>query len=295
MPPTTLAAATPFPIPPDGESTVTLSRAWLTNVQSTESGAEVRAGLRTVPRRTLTYTALFENAQLAGQFRALWANAAERLRFVVPLWPRYAVPEAFPDTSTISGDFADRGFVAGDGMAMLWQSETEFELLDVETVADDELTLSTPIAGDFALGAVRVLPVITAWLEPPTLAQLTVVAEQLPVAFTEELPGIVGIDPDVGDPESPIADAISVERVVESSPWGPQKFMGVRVTVFDAAGMPIPSAPLTWTITPNFVEDYIQTFPGNGNLLAVDYPGNAFAGFSVTVESGSASLAFGIS
>jgi hypothetical protein len=220
--PTTLAAATPFPIPPDGESTVTLSRAWLTNVQSTESGAEVRAGLRSVPRRTLTYTALFENAQLAGQFKALWANATERLRFLVPLWPRYAVPEAFPDTSTISGDFADRGFVAGDGMAMLWQSETEFELLDVETVADDELTLSTPIAGDFALGAVRVLPVMPAWLEPPTLAQLTVEAEQLPVTFTEELPGIVGIDPDVGAPDTPVVDSLMARRIVESSPWGPR-------------------------------------------------------------------------
>lgn len=292
---TTLADATPFPIPPDGESTVTLSRAWLTNVQTTESGAEVRAGLRAIPRRTLTYTALFENAQLAGQFRALWANAAERLRYVVPLWPRYAVPEAFPDTSTISGDFADRGFVAGDGMAMLWQSETESELLDVETVADDTLTLSTPIAGDFALGAVRVLPVMRAWLEPPTLAQLTVQAEQLPVTFTEELPGIVGIDPDVGDPESPIADSISVETVANSSPWGPLKYAAMRVTAFDAAGMPIPKPTLAWTVSPNFDDDYIQTFPGRGDVLAVDYPGNAFAGFTVTVESGAASLTFGIS
>jgi hypothetical protein len=292
---TTLAAATPFPIPPDGESTVMLSRAWLTNVQTTESGAEVRAGLRSVPRRTLTYTALFENAQLAGQFKALWANATERLRFLVPLWPRYAVPEAFPDTSTISGDFADRGFVAGDGMAMLWQSETEFELLDVETVADDELTLSTPIAGDYVLGAVRVLPVMPAWLEPPTLAQLTVEAEQLPVSFTEELPGIVGIDPDVGAPDTPVVDSLMARRIVESSPWGPEKSFGVRVTAFDAAGMPIPKPALAWTLTPNFDDDYIQTFPGDGTLLAVAFSGNAFAAISVTVESGAASLTFNLS
>jgi hypothetical protein len=292
--PTTLAAATPFPIPPDGESTVTLSRAWLTNVQTTESGAEVRAGLRSVPRRTLTYTALFENAQLAGQFKALWANAAERLRFLVPLWPRYAVPEAFPDTSTITGEFADRGFVAGDGMAMLWQSETEFEMLDVETVADDELTLSTPIAATYALGAVRVLPVMRAWLEPPTLAQLTVEAEQLPVTFTEELPGIVGIDPDVGAPDTPVVDSLMARRIVESSPWGPRSrsaFASRRSTRRACRSR----SPLAWTLTPNFDDDYIQTFPGDGTLLAVAFSGNAFAAISVTVESGAASLTFNLS
>lgn len=291
--PTTLAAATPFPIPDDGENPVTLTRAWLTNVMTTESGQEQRAALRAMPRRTLSYTAMFEDAAKAGQFKALLAAAPERLRFIVPLWPRYAVPTSFPDASTIDGEFADRGFVAGAQGAMLWQSESLWELVDVETVADDALALSTPIGGTYEIGPVRVIPVMTAWLEPPTLEQLAIDSERVPLTFIEEIPGVAGIDPTKGASATPVAATITSERLVGSSEWGPNHATAYRVTVFDATGMPIPRAPLTWTLTPHYPDDPgFYTFPGDGNTLAANYPGNTFANFFVHVESGAASLEF---
>lgn len=283
-----LNAATVFPIPDDGENDVIVSRQYQTNVQPTESGTENRAAWRSAPRRRLSYTALFENAAQAGQFKALWANAAERLRFIVPLWPRYAIPTAFPDASTISGEFADRGFVAGEKTAVLLQSLSAFEAIDIETVADDTLTLATPIAGTYAIGPVRVIPAMAAWLEPPSLEQLAIDSERVALTFIEELPGVAGIDPTKGSAITPVAMTITHEVIFASYAVGfPKKSGAARVTVFDAAGMPIPNAPLTWLVTPP--DGAIITFPGDGNVIAADWEGNAFSGVLVTAQSGSAS------
>lgn len=291
---TTLGSATVFPISPDGGTRPVLARTFLTNVQQTDAGNEVRAALRSVGVRRLEFTAVFQDAKELGQFRTRWISATERLRFTVPVWPRQVMVTAFPTSTTASGDFAHHDLVVGEATAILHLADDTWELVDIEDVTDDTVTFGAAPSGTYVAGATLLVPVMNAWLDPPTADQKNEVAEQVPLVFREELPGIAGIDPTKGAAETPVAATIESSTVGNGSTWGPKKFGSVRVTVRDDAGMIIPRAPLAWTVTPPAGTPII-TFPGDGNVIAAEYVGTSFTGVSVLVESGAASLSFSMS
>lgn len=296
---TTLAAAEVFPIAPDGGTVPVLARTFLTNVQPADAGNEVRASLRTVAQRRLEFTVVIANAAELGQFRARWVAAPEKLRFTVPVWPRQAIVTAFPTSTTASGGFAHRDLVVGEHTAILWRSESVWELVDLEEVTDTGVTFASPPSGSYVAGAALLVPVMNAWLDPPTAEQLNADAERVALVFREELPGVAGIDPTAGGAETPVAASVVAERIFVSSPWGPNKSGAIRAIVKDAAGMTIPRAPITWDVTPPLLHDeptpYTITFPGNGSVLAAEWIGNAFTGISVTVTSGDASTTIELS
>jgi hypothetical protein len=109
--PDVLLDATLFPIQPNDAFPIRTRRAWRTDVLTTRLGKENRASIANAPIRRIEYTASRFGVLPVAQFRALWITAAERLRFLVPIWPRYADPSAFPDLHTITVDTTNRGFV----------------------------------------------------------------------------------------------------------------------------------------------------------------------------------------
>lgn len=284
--PTTLADPTPFPIRSDGDEPERLARAWATDVMQFESGAEIRAALRSVPVRRYEFTAKFASAEDMLRFRALWLAAVQPLRFDVGIWQREADVTAFTSSTRIAGDFTHattRGFVAGAKRAMLHQSETQYELVDVESVSDTEVVLSNPIVGTYTIGAVSLAPVMTTWLDPPTVEQRGVTAEQVALVFREELPGVSGTDASIGGAATPVPASIDVRTADYGSPWPGRKFITISAIVKDAAGMPIPNAPVTWELvpvtfglsTPLLEPPTIITYPRDGQEVEIQYEGGA--------------------
>jgi hypothetical protein len=275
---TTLAAPTLFPIPPDGAFPITLSRAWLTDVQRTRSGNEVRLALRSRPVRRLEYKATLAESVEIVQFLALWLAAAELLRFNIPVWPEDTDATAFADDHTIMCDTTDREFIAGE-QAIIWVSETECELFTIDTIAGDRLTTVDPIVGSWASylpASILVAPVMTAWLSPPTREQRTPVVEHVTLVFDEELPGVAGLDASIGGAEAPLGVSIVLDGNDGSTGNFGQTYGTVTAHVLDASGQEIREPLIVWTVTPIGVLGIHDpgvriTFPQNGMQAHVEY------------------------
>lgn len=297
-----LADATLFSIPSDGGEPERLARARLTDIMQTDSGNEVRAAVRSVPVRRYEFTAKFGSAAEAMEFRALWLTAPERLRFIVPIWMRGTIPSALPDTSTITTDTRHRGFVAG-GRALLAQFDDRnnvavSELVEIDTVSDDGVTLVDPYVNDYVVGPTSLLPVMNAWLDPPVVEQFGVDTERVPLVFREELPGISGIDPDVGDSETPEPATLRLDIVASGSPWPGRKYVTIGATVKDASGAVIPNADITWEVeTPydGMLDPPTKiTYPPGGQSVGITFEGGTATYFTVTATAGASSDVLGV-
>ena len=288
MAPVSLGAATLFAIPPDGGVDPTITRTYKSDVIRARNGTEKRASLRSSPIRTIKYTALFLNQDEASDFRNDWLAATERLRFLVPLWPEYAVPTSFPTASTIAGDFTNRDFVQGQ-QVLVYQDRTTFEAATLETLADALLTLSAPLVNTYVAGAAKVIPIMPGWLDPPTMTLLETQAETVPLSFTEEVEGAAGIDDSAGLASDPACASLVAEQVYSNGTGlaGPQ-FFGWTVHAYDAVGVEIPNASPTWTITPGGLTTATPRFSvsADGRDAALQYSGGADDTFDLTVTVG---------
>lgn len=293
---TTLAEPTLFPIPPDGAFPITLSRAWLTDIQRPRAGKEVRLSLRDRPARRLEYKSTLAESIEIRQFMALWLAAAELLRFDVPVWPDDTDATAFPDDHTISCDTRWREFIAGE-QAIIWWDETTYELVTIDTVDDDQLTTVDPIVGDWAAylpAPLLVAPVMTAWLVPPTKEQRTPVVEHVTLVFDEELPGVAGIDPLVGESVTPDVDEIVFEIIDNGGTGDPGlRYFTINLFAFDAARMRIREPAVAWVVaeigsTP--ATDPRHSFPRNGQQCNLEYDGDADVLFNVEATVGGSTI-----
>jgi hypothetical protein len=279
---TTLAAPTLFPIPPDGAFPITLSRAWLTDVQRTRSGKEVRLALRSRPARRLEYKSTLAESVEINQFLVLWLAAVELLRFDVPVWPEDTDATAFPDDHTITCDTTDREFIEGE-QAIIWIDETTSELVTIDQVFDDHITTVDMIVGDWAASLpapILVAPVMTAWLVPPPREQRTPVVEHVALVFDEELPCVAGLDSSAGEPVTPAAASISL--VLDDGGDPPDagfKRATFTAVALDASGQRIPSPLIIWTVTSlGFVSldpPTRVTFPANGQQVHLEFESGA--------------------
>lgn len=297
---TVLLDATLFPIAPDGGEPIRLARAWATAIGSGAARKEVRAAIRSVPVRRLEYTAKFVSAAECGEFRALWygtLGTTERLRYTVPVWPMASTPSAFSSSTEIATDTVGRGFAIG-GRALLWNSETDSEVVDIDDVGDSSITTVDPIEGAFVPGYTLVVPLMNAWLDPPTIDQRLQRAEQVPLVFREELPVVAGIDPDVGQATTPIAASIGLFQIKGSSPYAGQRFSDWEALVLDDAGQRIPNAPITWTVTSlGFVTldpPTRITFPHNRQQVHLEFISGAGPDFNILAETGSVSASINV-
>lgn len=253
---TIFGAATFFPLAPDGAFDTVRTRAFLTSIQKTASGREVRLAHRLDPVKRIEFKITLERAEDLAVYLALWYVATERLRFLVPLWGEHADVVTIPSSTQINIDTTDRDFVPG-GKAVLYLTESMWQVVDVLTVASDHVTLAAPLA-DLStwsaylipgVGALTLAPCVSAWLNPPTREQRNPEVEHVALTFDEELGGIAGIDDGVGEAVTPVATSCYLE-IVE----GPRLDTGWRYGTwlfhaFDASGQELQNPIPTWTIT----------------------------------------------
>ncbi len=300
--PTLLADAAIFPIEPDGVAPERLRAAWRSALATTESGAETRAALRSFPVRRSEFSAMLGSAPEMLRFRALWLATkepnAQPLRFIVPLWLRRATPTAFPSLTTIAGDFSYRfsaDEIARDPRALLWQSETEYELVEIVDRTDALITLADDIVGEYTLGVARLVPVMNAWLEPPIVDLATSDAERVPLVFTEEVVGLAGADPTVGIARSPEVVAVTVVAVANGSSWTGRKFATYEARAVDAAGVVLPDLPVTWDVTDlgTGATNVRITEPYDGRQLHITFEGGTGTYFTIAATVGGVTAEFG--
>lgn len=142
--------------------------AWLTDVQTADDDSEQRISHRSVPRRTLAFSAKAHRSREAALLASLvWANQPEPIGF--PVWPDalwIAAPVSIGDTSlavdTSLGGVANREFVA-DGFLALWLDPFTWEIRTVSSVTAPGTIAIDALAKDWPLGTV-IVPVTVATL-----------------------------------------------------------------------------------------------------------------------------------
>jgi hypothetical protein len=242
----TLGAPTVFPIPPDGGTAIKFARTWLTDVLAANDGTEVRLATRDAPIRRMEFSAVFGNAREAGQFRSLWYAATQPLRFLVPLWREASVPSALAG-AVVTTDTTNRRFVTGANAAILWQDEQTWEVLQVDAFNATSVTAHVPVTGTYVIGAVLVIPLMAAWLEPPSIDERGY-AESVPLVFHEELPKIAGIDSTVVGLVTPAVSTLSIYPVGGGINPYPNREMIFVAKAKDADGVPIVDPSATWAL-----------------------------------------------
>ena len=153
----------PWLWPINGE--VRESLAWLTDVLSTQSGAEQRIRLVDTPRRILEHAHTITADQCARAENALWANAAGI--WGLPVWmdaTRLGSVLAAGET-VIPVDALHRDYQVG-GSLVLMTAPDAFEICDIEAVTDSAVTVSAPTADEWPSSA-TVAPLVFGRLPLP--------------------------------------------------------------------------------------------------------------------------------
>lgn len=294
-------APTIFPIAPEGAAAIVRTRAWSTEIQPTPSGKETRLANRSDAVTRIEFTITNAVARDLWEYLALWYNATERLRFLVPLWGEDTIAEAFPSTTRIDADTTDREFRAG-GKALLWVDRTRWEIVDLDTIASDHVTLATPMTTTAfwtaflapGIGAVSLVPLSTAWLIPPTRNQINPEAEQVALRFDEELGGIAGIDDGVGEAVVPAGVDLVLDfndATIETAGW---RYYTITARVIHASGLEVPNPPVAWDVVANGTlpvtdPSVRHSVVSNGKQFHMEFPADADGTFLVTATYGAVS------
>lgn len=140
--------------------------AWLTDVMTAKGGTEQAASLRETPRQTYAMTLLPED------------YTGTQHAFISGYGRRFAVPsrdEGQPFTVAAGASEVLLDTTQGDWreMVMLWASETDFEVIEIDSVAADRLYLKRPTGAArtgraFPTAAARLIspPVRTTYARP---------------------------------------------------------------------------------------------------------------------------------
>lgn len=155
-----------WPCTPDWSRPVQESLAWLSDVmQSSATGMQQVRQLRSAPRRGFSFQSLLhiDERRIVDAFRRQIGVQA----FLLPIWPDViwlAAPLA-AGAMSIPCVTAGRDFVAG-GQALLWRDVRTWELVSIDSIDTDGLTLTTTTAHAWQPGD-RLYPVRQARLTQP--------------------------------------------------------------------------------------------------------------------------------
>jgi hypothetical protein len=156
---------------PTWSESVTETLSWLTDVMTSQTGAEQRRARRLSPRRTLEFTALLttDERRRFEQLVYLYAARVWALPIFCDRQPlRVALPAGGTEIPLTTAGYD----IAPDSHLML-QRATQSELVKVAAVFDDRVELTQPTAFDYPVDA-NIFPVRAAQLaEMPKLTRLT--------------------------------------------------------------------------------------------------------------------------
>lgn len=149
--------------PPDWSSNIAETLSWLTDVQPAFGGGEVRQPCRDAPRRQWEFSTVAAGADRQRMENMLFDWAART--WALPMFAEInqLAADLPAGATSIPLDTTDLDFVAG-GLAMLWSATNTYEVVQVDAVAADSLTLALPTANAWPA---------TARLYPCRLAALT--------------------------------------------------------------------------------------------------------------------------
>lgn len=157
-------------LPPDWANGVLERLAWLTEILQARSGEPQKRGLRLAPRRTFEFDVLAEGQQrrLLDAMLADWSGRVWGL----PIWPdgQLLGTSVAGGATTIPVNTTDLDFSDG-GLALLWNSVSDWEVIEVDTVAADHLVAMRGLLKNWARGA-RIWPMRTARLGSDAEQQL---------------------------------------------------------------------------------------------------------------------------
>lgn len=130
---------------PNWSEGITETWAWLTTVNTSESGAEQRRKIRRFPRRYVEGAfRAFNNSRniLDIAIAALGKNEC-----LIPLWFDVIVvrDELQQDTFEIIGDFQYRNYVEGGMLLLKGEGTFDFEVCPIRTITGDKITLNRPL------------------------------------------------------------------------------------------------------------------------------------------------------
>lgn len=147
-----------FGYPPDWTKGVVEAYEWATDVIESYGGIEQRIGLRSAPRRKLSYsfTTISENerASLAAAMYGWQARI-----FAVPVWTDVQVLASSIALGSTSVACVTDGYeFAATGLVVLWAGYNNHEALEVESAAAGTLTFASPTLKEWPAGS-YLLPV----------------------------------------------------------------------------------------------------------------------------------------
>lgn len=142
-----------FPYGPNWSTPVTEGLEWMTDVLRSYSGKEQRRSLRTTARRSLSYRMTVTREEAARFENLLWGW--QNRTYAVPVWtdkPRL-------QTNQLQGDIllnlptANFSFTP-NGLAVVFDSERNFEVVEIDTVGGTNLILKRPLERPWLKGTI---------------------------------------------------------------------------------------------------------------------------------------------
>lgn len=148
-----------WPVPPDWSEDLTETLEWATEVlRSGRTGSSQRRSLRGAPRRFIGWQCLagFQERQLLD----LMLSDKGAAEWLIPVWPDVQIIEGVEaEAFTLVCETAGRDFVAG-GKALLWADFRTWDVVSIDTVDADSLTLNVAPSRSYP-GGVRLYPLRT--------------------------------------------------------------------------------------------------------------------------------------
>lgn len=170
----------PFPYFVGGEPSLRLE--WLTDTQQPVVGAAKTYRLRPAPRLTVELAGMSAFAEARRLETALTYGSGGKWHAPLDFDATVLTAAASAGASTLAVDTTDLRFRDG-GVAML-RSETQFELVDIDTVSAGALALVTPTVGAWPAGT-RIVPTILSRMSAqPALERFTLDQVTYTVGFT---------------------------------------------------------------------------------------------------------------
>jgi hypothetical protein len=181
--PITFLRLSAFPFPP--ERGVTERLEWMTRITPAAKDTERRQALRRRPRQFMTYEVSREDGPERQRIENFLFSEAGRI-VGLPIWfeqTRLTVA-ATPGASTLTvASTANMDLRAG-GTAMVWSSETTFEIVNVLSFTSTVITLDGTVAGTFPVGSI-VTPLRAAYLVRTPSSTRHSIGQSLGGAFGE--------------------------------------------------------------------------------------------------------------
>jgi hypothetical protein len=122
---------------------------WLTDILQAKDGSEQRISLRQTPRQGFGLSCRFESHQDQARLDAL-LFATQKRAWGLPIWSEAVIHTTTitDGATTVTVDTTNADF-RDDSLAVIWKSETENEVIRIDTVSAGTLNLQTPVAGTF--------------------------------------------------------------------------------------------------------------------------------------------------